>query len=394
MFTSKKGSTHVDWILSTGLFLVSLIAAFIFIKPGVVPTANGNFATDVLINKFNENFLWTIKTVPYFIEECKGVAVSNFGLNNFDGGSGSSSQPVGNLIKKFLLENNYLILTGLQTSSLGNKQCSDDIDNDDDGAVDFPADFSCDSKIDNDELLPKSQCQNGIDDDDDSAKDYPDDIGCNNLQDNDEIGIPVLTDSKVEFSLKNDWLISKIRYSDTGNDWASYFKGDSNIMINCRNSESNNNENRIFNIEKVMNAKFLLTYYNPEESPLSPNIEVKCASRCIFQGRFGSEDETQGINLELLNLFKLGGDGAAKWQDTRQVKKDWGFPEANEFWIQGWRESDKKCGHIDTINCNYIVNYKTANPSQEDDVKVREVKTFIARKDTTLEGVRLFFRVW
>ncbi|MEK6861499.1 MAG: hypothetical protein AABY07_06005, partial [Nanoarchaeota archaeon] len=65
-------------------------------------------------------------------------------------------------------------------------ECDDKIDNDEDGAVDYPADFSCDSKIDNDEFLPKSQCQNGIDDDDDELIDLLD-PGCdNNNQDNNE----------------------------------------------------------------------------------------------------------------------------------------------------------------------------------------------------------------
>lgn len=65
-------------------------------------------------------------------------------------------------------------------------QCRDGIDNDGDGATDFPADFSCSSAEDNDETLPKAQCQDGIDNDGDGLKDYPMDPGCSSLQDNDE----------------------------------------------------------------------------------------------------------------------------------------------------------------------------------------------------------------
>lgn len=65
-------------------------------------------------------------------------------------------------------------------------QCSDGIDNDADGAVDYPADFGCDSATDTDESNPKSQCQNGIDDDGDGLTDYPNDPGCASKQDNRE----------------------------------------------------------------------------------------------------------------------------------------------------------------------------------------------------------------
>ena len=65
-------------------------------------------------------------------------------------------------------------------------QCSDSQDNDQDGAVDFPNDFSCSSYFDDDELLPRAQCQDSIDNDGDLFVDYPDDPGCFSLQDNDE----------------------------------------------------------------------------------------------------------------------------------------------------------------------------------------------------------------
>jgi uncharacterized repeat protein (TIGR01451 family) len=65
-------------------------------------------------------------------------------------------------------------------------QCSDGIDNDNDGATDFPADFSCSGTDDNDETNPKAQCQDGIDNDNDGAIDFPLDPGCTGKQDNDE----------------------------------------------------------------------------------------------------------------------------------------------------------------------------------------------------------------
>lgn len=64
-------------------------------------------------------------------------------------------------------------------------QCSDGIDNDRDGGVDYPGDFGCSSASDNDETYPKAECQDGYDNDRDGYTDNAD-AGCLNTQDNDE----------------------------------------------------------------------------------------------------------------------------------------------------------------------------------------------------------------
>src|SRR3989338_5661363 len=56
-------------------------------------------------------------------------------------------------------------------------QCSDGVDNDNDGATDFPNDFSCSSPPANDETFPKAQCQDGLDNDGDGLVDLQD-PGC------------------------------------------------------------------------------------------------------------------------------------------------------------------------------------------------------------------------
>src|SRR6185369_14442993 len=78
-------------------------------------------------------------------------------------------------------------------------QCQDGIDNDFDGAVDYPNDFSCSSPNDNDETLPMAQCQDGIDNDGDGLVDVAQDPGCTSLQDNSEFNVvtPTLTASCV-----------------------------------------------------------------------------------------------------------------------------------------------------------------------------------------------------
>jgi hypothetical protein len=69
------------------------------------------------------------------------------------------------------------------------KQCSDGIDNDGDGFIDFPADIGCTSPGDNSETNPVfAQCQDGVDNDGDLLRDYPLDPQCTNPSDNSENG--------------------------------------------------------------------------------------------------------------------------------------------------------------------------------------------------------------
>ncbi len=66
-------------------------------------------------------------------------------------------------------------------------QCSDGMDNDNDGLIDFPTDPGCESPEDDDESdeeLP--ECSDGVDNDNDGLIDYPEDPGCEDEQDDDE----------------------------------------------------------------------------------------------------------------------------------------------------------------------------------------------------------------
>ena len=67
-------------------------------------------------------------------------------------------------------------------------ECSDKIDNDRDGAIDYPEDFGCTSRTDQSELNPLSQCQDKKDNDGDGLIDLQD-PGCLNSQDDDETDI-------------------------------------------------------------------------------------------------------------------------------------------------------------------------------------------------------------
>ena len=59
-------------------------------------------------------------------------------------------------------------------------QCSDGMDNDGDGKMDYPQDPGCDSPDDNTETAPGTapKCANGVDDDNDGKTDYANDLSC------------------------------------------------------------------------------------------------------------------------------------------------------------------------------------------------------------------------
>ena len=70
--------------------------------------------------------------------------------------------------------------------------CSDGVDNDTDGLIDFPADPGCDSATDNSEdNTPSPACSDGVDNDMDGLIDFPNDPGCSTADDNTEENAPL-----------------------------------------------------------------------------------------------------------------------------------------------------------------------------------------------------------
>ncbi len=104
-------------------------------------------------------------------------------------------------------------------------QCSDNIDNDGDSFVDYPADAGCSNLNDNDETDPQppapKQCADGIDNDLDGLTDYPSDVGCANIDDDDEtdvLGPVTLFSDDFESGTLGAWTLSK---ASGANDWVS-----------------------------------------------------------------------------------------------------------------------------------------------------------------------------
>ena len=76
----------------------------------------------------------------------------------------------------------------------GQRECSDGIDNDGDGLIDFPNDPGCDNPGDNTENTPGPQCSDGVDNDGDMQVDWPFDVGCQGPTDTTENSGPACSD--------------------------------------------------------------------------------------------------------------------------------------------------------------------------------------------------------
>lgn len=115
-------------------------------------------------------------------------------------------------------------------------QCSDGLDNDGDGLIDYPADPGCSSPADSDEYnappppppRPSApQCSDGVDNDGDGLIDYPADGGCSSLTDDDEYNAPTAPDKP---SLTKPRL-SNVRLSSGGFPVTVYWKQDTTATV-------------------------------------------------------------------------------------------------------------------------------------------------------------------
>jgi large repetitive protein len=76
---------------------------------------------------------------------------------------------------------------GVGTDAPSGPPCSDGVDNDSDGTIDFPDDLGCDDENDEtEESAARSQCDDNRDNDGDGKTDYPNDPGCPAPQADDE----------------------------------------------------------------------------------------------------------------------------------------------------------------------------------------------------------------
>ncbi len=112
-------------------------------------------------------------------------------------------------------------------------ECSDGIDNDNDGTIDYPADYFCTDPGDDDERDPVPQCSDGTDNDGDGYIDYPADFGCANGQDNDENGGVYSVDgacSATHYNCSEGVLGATAEYSTEWQWWCNGTNGGSNLL--------------------------------------------------------------------------------------------------------------------------------------------------------------------
>lgn len=113
-------------------------------------------------------------------------------------------------------------------------QCADGIDNDSDGAIDYPADVSCGHIGDTNEEMLKSYCQDGIDNDGDGATDHPSDTGCSSQQDQTE-----------QFSCSNTLDDDADGFQDYPADSGCSDRSDSDEKTDCQDGVDNDGDSRI-----------------------------------------------------------------------------------------------------------------------------------------------------
>ncbi|HUH04698.1 MAG TPA: MopE-related protein [Kofleriaceae bacterium] len=74
------------------------------------------------------------------------------------------------------------------------RECSDGLDNDGDGLIDFPSDPGCDSPTDNSEASTVTECSDSLDNDGANGIDWPIDPSCHSPEDPTEDGVPACSD--------------------------------------------------------------------------------------------------------------------------------------------------------------------------------------------------------
>ncbi|MFN3198695.1 MAG: hypothetical protein ACE366_09835 [Bradymonadia bacterium] len=89
--------------------------------------------------------------------------------------------------------------------------CNDGVDNDDDGAIDYPDDPGCDAPRDDDETDPvPPACDDGLDNDTDGFTDFPEDPGCGSPLDNDETNPPPMPQCSDGLDNDQDGLVDEL----------------------------------------------------------------------------------------------------------------------------------------------------------------------------------------
>lgn len=66
----KRGSSHIDWVISMGLFIVYVVGLFVFLRPGVVVEHKPQALLDNLEKNIKEEITINVKETPLFVGKC------------------------------------------------------------------------------------------------------------------------------------------------------------------------------------------------------------------------------------------------------------------------------------------------------------------------------------
>lgn len=69
----KRGLSYVDWVISMGLFIIVVLAIFIFLKPGAQSVYNNDNLLDIAEVNFLANAGWYMVQIPLFVKKLDKV---------------------------------------------------------------------------------------------------------------------------------------------------------------------------------------------------------------------------------------------------------------------------------------------------------------------------------
>ena len=72
MIKDKRGLDYIDWTLSMGLFLIIVVALFVFLKPGAEPAFSGDNLLDIVETNLLKDTGSVIKETPLLVKKLNG----------------------------------------------------------------------------------------------------------------------------------------------------------------------------------------------------------------------------------------------------------------------------------------------------------------------------------
>lgn len=66
----KKGVSHVDWVISMGIFIVYIMALFIFLRPGISVEHKPQALLDLIEQRVKDEIVVVVKETPLYVSKC------------------------------------------------------------------------------------------------------------------------------------------------------------------------------------------------------------------------------------------------------------------------------------------------------------------------------------